>query len=591
MNLNIIGITLYGREPACSLIQNGAVRAVYEEAELRGTFDHGGIPGKAFRACLDHAGLSITDIDRLVWVDGTGQVHSEKRLQQQAEMDIGKWLGYTGPVHHCSAPLASAMSVYVHSGYEEANLLYTHWPGLAGSENGSVYLGEGTRAQEIHMHQSDELYFLDRLSLFLYTFLGIDTERASSELDGLARLGKPVYLEQCRQLLDNFANGHYEMQLEYLNPLQVQSWFVTLCMELFGCSHWHINGEITLEHCNIACSLWQVIEERVLSIVELSFYRRPAETLCWSGSGANQPALMEYIRRNGPYRKVLTENYSHSSSIAIGAAMTISTEYTQASRGSFNDSKIRETEASFGSRKDRQIEKLLQATGLKYTYCLQTSDLIEQLAALLHQGKLVGWSASCARKRVHEADKFVLLGDPGRVGLRNRVHKLLNSEGVPIPLRAIVLEGDSELVFDLREFPLSMKSRVSLRRGFDLPGIMYADQLADACDIQETDDSGYAELLSRFKHWSGYSVLMQVPMQRKGEPQVVNEADALALFFTSELDVLVCGRYIVERACNDNEMDFYQSSIQALRPVVQRTERRFSPEVLQILNNGESLYV
>ena len=61
--MNIIGISAGYHDSACCLMQDGRVSAAVEEERFSRIKNDKAFPTAAFRYCLDHARLTIADID------------------------------------------------------------------------------------------------------------------------------------------------------------------------------------------------------------------------------------------------------------------------------------------------------------------------------------------------------------------------------------------------------------------------------------------------------------------------------------------------------------------------------------------------
>lgn len=123
---NVIGISAGYHDSACCLLQDGVLLAAVQEERFSRVKNDKAFPRKAFRYCLDEAGITIADIDciayyedphlklgRQLWMGMLPDVSAsrqmsvvERALARQPQEIIRKSFGYEGPVevveHHVS---------------------------------------------------------------------------------------------------------------------------------------------------------------------------------------------------------------------------------------------------------------------------------------------------------------------------------------------------------------------------------------------------------------------------------------------------------------------------------------------------------
>lgn len=81
-----------------------------------------------------------------------------------------------------------------------------------------------------------------------------------------------------------------------------------------------------------------------------------------------------------------------------------------------------------------------------------------------------------------------------------------------------------------------------------LPAITHIDGSSRIQTINKTQNPRCYELLKEFKKIKGVPVLLNTSFNDKGEPIVNTPKDALKCFFSTGLDALVMGNYLVKKA-------------------------------------------
>jgi carbamoyltransferase len=80
-----------------------------------------------------------------------------------------------------------------------------------------------------------------------------------------------------------------------------------------------------------------------------------------------------------------------------------------------------------------------------------------------------------------------------------------------------------------------------------IPAVTHADNTARVQTVRRDVNPRYWELISEFEKLTGVPVIMNTSFNLKGEPIVCTPKDAIRTFFSSGLDFLVMGSYVVAK--------------------------------------------
>jgi carbamoyltransferase len=92
-------------------------------------------------------------------------------------------------------------------------------------------------------------------------------------------------------------------------------------------------------------------------------------------------------------------------------------------------------------------------------------------------------------------------------------------------------------VFDVRE-----------EKAERIPAVRHVDGTARVQTVNRAQHALYYDLLDAFRQRTGVPVLVNTSFNTRGEPMVKSPRDAVESFWTSPLDALVIGPFIVEKA-------------------------------------------
>lgn len=81
-----------------------------------------------------------------------------------------------------------------------------------------------------------------------------------------------------------------------------------------------------------------------------------------------------------------------------------------------------------------------------------------------------------------------------------------------------------------------------------IPAVRHTDGTARVQTVRAAQHPLLYELLVQFESLTGVPVLVNTSFNTRGEPIVCTPRDALESFWTSPLDALVIGSYLVEKA-------------------------------------------
>jgi carbamoyltransferase len=80
-----------------------------------------------------------------------------------------------------------------------------------------------------------------------------------------------------------------------------------------------------------------------------------------------------------------------------------------------------------------------------------------------------------------------------------------------------------------------------------IPAVRHVDGTARVQTINRAQNPRYYDLLKAFERRTGVPVLVNTSFNTRGEPMVCTPRDAVECFWTSPLDALVIGSYLLEK--------------------------------------------
>lgn len=600
--LNILGISAFYHDSAAALVQDGLIVAAAQEERFSRKKHDPGFPERAVKYCLEEAGLSISNIDTVVFYDKpflkferlleTYYKHAPrgwksfitampiwmkekmflKRLIRQSLQEIGSFDSEKTPLlfpeHHHS----HAASAFYPSPFEEAAVLTID--GVGEWATASISHGKGkdlTILKELHFPHSLGLLY----SAFTY-FLGFKVNSGEYKLMGLAPYGRPKHADTqkyIRIIKEKLCQIHGDGSItlngdcfSYETGLRMvpdKKW-----EQLFGFARRASESDLEQHHCDAAYAIQEVTEEIVLMMSKHAKELTGAKYLCLAGGVALNCVANGKIQQAGIFEDIFIQPAAGDAGGAVGAALAAWHIYEGKERLVQKPDAMRG--AYLGPEFDEKaIEKVLRKYKAVYKKQEQFNQLAEATATSLAEGKAVGWFQGRMEFGPRALGNRSILGDPRRNDTQKKLNLKIKYRESFRPFAPSVLAEDVSEWFDLQasspymllvrdvakdkqnSLPddyqnLALKDKLYVRRS-EVPAITHVDCSARIQTVHPTTNPRYHELIEAFKHISGCGMVVNTSFNVRGEPIVCTPEDAYRCFMRTEMDVLVLGDFILRK--------------------------------------------
>jgi carbamoyltransferase len=562
MPLHIVGISAYFHDSACALLRDGQlVAAASEERFSRRKYDRS-IPQYAFDYMLREAGLTIADVDciayyedpiekleRQVWMAlpaaPGGRALWRWLDPSRVERDVRDVLGCECPIRIVKHHHAHAASSFYCSGFNEAAVLTVDGVG----EWTTTLYGRASRASGLE--PLEEVHFPHSLGLLysaLTSYLGFGVNDGEYKVMGLAPYGQPQYVARLEQLLEDFDEGQYRLNLKYFDFQSLDRMYTDELVALLGQPARPAGAQLDSFHADVARSV-QVLLERIL--VEKARYlhgRTGADDLCMAGGVALNCVANTAILRHGPFKRLFVQPAAGDAGGAIGAAMLAHTALAgQGTAGSRLD------HVYLGPSYDNDdIVGLLD--GVKapaVDFRASEESLLAATAERLASGKVVGWFHGRMEFGPRALGARSILADPRHPEMRERINALVKKREAFRPFAPAVLWSKAHEHFDLTHPSPFMLETCQVTSALNLPAITHVDGSARVQTVDGTANARFGRLLAEFDRLTGCPILLNTSFNMKDEPIVCSPVDALICFWRSDIDTLVLEDFLLDRSNGD----------------------------------------
>lgn len=600
--MKILGISAYYHDAAAALTIDGRIIAAVQEERFTRVKHDDNFPTEAVRYCLEEAGLTIDQLDAVVFYDKpfikferlieTYYSYAPKgiisflkampvwmreklflrniikdELEEVMEYDRKK-LKVLFPEHH----LSHAASAFYPSPYQDAAILTID--GVGEWATASISHGDSnniTVLKELHFPDSVGLLY----SAFTY-YLGFKVNSGEYKLMGLAPYGVAgsERVERFKKIISDklvtiSADGSIRLDQQYfdyavgLRMARDARW-----AELFGFKRRKKEDEpLGQEHCDLALAIQQVTEDIVLKMAAEAKRITGSENICLAGGVALNCVANGKLLKAGIFKNIWIQPAAGDAGGALGAALAA--EYIYACTARVTDEQHDMMQGTYlgPGYTDAEVSATIEKYKAVSTHYLSDDSLCDSVAELIEMGMVVGWYQGRAEFGPRALGNRTILADPRNTAMQQRLNlKIKYREGFR-PFAPSVLAEDTAVYFALdRESPYMllvadvqedvrkpvppdywakpMMERLYTERS-TLQSITHVDFSARVQTVSRDTNPLFHQLLSSFKVRTGCGVLVNTSFNVRGEPPVLTPEDALVCFMHTEMDALVMGHYIL----------------------------------------------
>ncbi|MCD4698504.1 MAG: carbamoyltransferase [Bacteroidales bacterium] len=596
----ILGISAYYHDSAAALIIDGEIIAAAHEERFSRIKHDASFPLNAARYVLEEAGLSLSDIQSVVFYDkplikferlletyhafaprGLSSFLSavpvwikEKLFMKKMLRDELSKLGSSMvpilfPEHH----LSHAASAFYPSPFKETAILTID--GVGEWATTTISHGKGKDIEilkELHFPHSVGLLY----SAFTY-YTGFKVNSGEYKLMGLAPYGLKNDDETLRfkkvireHLVDIREDGSLLLNMDYfsfatgLKMTNDGKW-----EKLFGIPPRKSESDISQCYMNMALAIQKITEEIVLKLAGTARKLTNSENLVMAGGVALNSVANGKIIRAKIFKDIWIQPAAGDAGGALGAALT-AWHIGMGKERKIIDKPDGMKGAYLGPEfTNHDIRNTASKYNARYHYFGDYEQLAKKVAKLLDEGKVVGWFQGRMEYGPRALGNRSILGDARNAEMQKKMNlKIKYREGFR-PFAPTVIEEEITNYFELdksspymllvvpvkenRRMPepenyhqLDLYKRLYHLRS-DVPAITHIDYSARIQSVHKDTNPRYWKLINEFKNQTGYGVIVNTSFNVRGEPIVCTPEDGFRCFMRTEMDYLVMGDYLFDK--------------------------------------------
>jgi carbamoyltransferase len=291
---------------------------------------------------------------------------------------------------------------------------------------------------------------------------------------------------------------------------------------------------------HFAAAAQNALEQTVIRIVQSAVEAAKTKDLCLGGGVALNCSLNGKLLESGLLSSVWVFPAACDAGLSVGAALLCAMESGQVCRSRVDD--------VYWGPEFSHTDCQTALSRFPDAHVQQSNQLSLEIAESLAAGEIVGWFQGRMEIGPRALGNRSILADPRTVTVRDRVNRIKSRE-MWRPLAPVVLaERAAEFFSSNVHSPFMLfSSQVHLQKREIIPAVVHVDGSARPQTVTRHQNPALYDLISAFSKFTGVPVLLNTSFNRAGEPIVCTPEDAINVFLTTELDVLVLGDLVVRK--------------------------------------------
>jgi carbamoyltransferase len=588
----ILGLSFYYHDSAAALLRDGDLVAAAQEERFSRKKHDSGFPKLAIQYCLEEAGITIDDLDYVVFYEKP--LVKFGRILQNAlatfPRSAGVWrdaminwmsdklwikthlMNRIGikpdKIIFCDHHMAHAASAFFASPFTEAAVMTIDGVG----EWTTTSLGEAVGSFEDGSLNRINLFaeqrYPDSLGLLYSAFtawLGFKVNNGEYKVMGMAPYGEPKYVDKVYKVINVNSDGSFKLNMEYFSfHYSPEHTYSQKFVDLFGpareaesefftrlANPERATSPAALDqnqyYADVAASIQRVTEEVLIKIAHTAFQRTQKKNLVVAGGvGLNSVANYRLLTET-PFENVYVQPAAGDDGGALGAALWAHHLMLKQPR------KFVMRHTYWGKEYDPDaIKQFLERKGVAYKTYKNDDDMLEEVAGMIANGKVISLYQGRFEWGPRALGNRSIMADPRRDEMKEVVNVKIKFREPFRPFAPVVLAEKAHDFFIYPDVPdlylpqfMLVVTPVKEEMRSVIPATTHAGGTGRLQTVAKDENYRYYEIIRRFGEHSGVPVTMNTSFNLRGEPMVTTPENAWNTFSESGIDALAIGPYLV----------------------------------------------
>jgi carbamoyltransferase len=495
----ILGIGGLENDAACAILRDGELVGALEEEKLRHSTP-GQLPDAAIATCLQMARAEAADIG---WIAIARPFDTQFHIDLRSRFPRAR----IGIVEHHRAHAASA---YYLSGFDSATVLTLDRRG--DFRCGGLWTGEGST-----LSLKQEAIFPDSLGE-LYSrvtrLLGFTADADEHKVQWMSAAGQPRHRDLLASMIESSEDTWLRLDFAKLEQLA------------------------GAEPNDVAASLQRVVEETVIRLAG------KGENLCLAGGLFQNAMLVAALENSGNWKRVFVQPAAGNAGTALGAAAHAWHEVLHEAR------KIAFPTLALGpSYSAEEIKQVVENCKLGFRLLGTTNEMVANVVGQLSDNRIVAWMQGRMEFGPRALGYRSILASPTDPYASENLNLYIKHRELFRKFAASVPAELAAEYFEVGENAnhLATISRVKPAYRERFASAILGDGWIRLHTVSAQENPLYHRLLLEAGKSLGLPVLYNTSFNLFGDPIVCSPRDAVRSFYSSGIDSLVIGNFLLEK--------------------------------------------
>lgn len=523
----IVGLGGLQKDAACAVLRDGELVSAVEQQKAAPRHVRGGLPVEATHLALEVAGAQGGDVETVALARPLGEGHRARQIHLELRSLFPK-ARVVSVDHH----RAHAASAYYASPFDRATV-------VAMDNVGDFRCGSRWRAAGADLMLEAEMSYPDSLG-DLYSrvteLLGFRPMLEEHKVQWLSASGEPKYSGVFREILRQDASGFR------VDP----SWFDMDRREAggFGARFYEALG--LAEGAEIPEAMKPDLAASIQAAAEAIVMDFAGEggNLCLAGGLALNALLVAALERSGRWDNVFVQPAAGNSGTAIGAA------YHAWRRTHGRSERCPMRTLCLGPEfSSEQIKRVLENCKLRFRFLPTREELLAAALDQLSQDRIVAWMQGRMEFGPRALGNRSILASPLDPYSTENLNVYIKHRE---PFRKFAASVPAEMAGEYFDAGPNAKFLASVGRVKDahrkrFESAILGEDLIRVHTVDRDENPLFHRLLLAWGQKTGVPVLYNTSFNLFGDPMVCTPRDAVRSFYSSGIDSMVIGNFVLEK--------------------------------------------
>lgn len=297
-----------------------------------------------------------------------------------------------------------------------------------------------------------------------------------------------------------------------------------------------------LEYADFAFTGQYVFSEYVNQLLNNLYQICSSDNLVLGGGCALNSAYVGTVTHKTPFKQVYVFSAPADDGNAVGAALLA--YYKEHPYQVRQDVQLPYLGSTMS---EKSLQRLKQYSQLKIQSDYSMQEVTQLTAKYLSEGKIIGWVQGRAEFGPRALGNRSILADPRHSNVKERLNAEVKFREEFRPFAPSILHEFGDEYFENYEETPYMERALPFKQAVrsKVPGVVHVDGTGRLQTVKREWNERYYDLIKAFYDLTQVPILLNTSFNVMGKPIIHSVEDALSVFFTSGLDVLVIENHII----------------------------------------------